>query len=855
MRKGIFVLKVYALLLVTATLSSFIISSVYSQASWPTSWIQIDWDKNENGWKDDWRDVEYAYYQYDDDYLYLKLECYDIPGKEWAVSPDGDARYKWFIDLDGNMYHSGGNIFDAEWLLFVEDTDEDASGEMYLLYEANNDNNFGEYEPWPPANYANYLITSPDVGGWRIVSPDQMEMYVSWAALGNPPSYWITWATDQENPNLDQGPTTDHVDEEEPITIHDVAALSQTPNPTTVTQGSHVTIKVVVENQGTQTESFDVTCYFDTSIVGTLPMTNLYAGYSTTLYFDWDTTGVPPGPYTIEAWADSGAVITEIDETDNWCTTLTTVTIQPQPIHDVAATSQVPDETNVQQGTTVNIDVTVENLGDFTETFDVTCYYDSIQIGTPQTVTSLAPSASTHVFFAWDTTGVVPDVYYTKAMADSGRVISEVDENNNNCTSLATVTVYVPGQPGDLFVDKAKTAVISGPDLPVVGFTTVYELTITVTNPRGSDVVNVVVNDTISSDVSFVSVETPSQGSVTATPPPKIVWNVGTLTPGASATVTFQVSVTPTASGLYCLNHKEDLSASGITLSTPVSDIGDTDVTVNAIVRDVTAMSQIPSSTMVIQGETVAIDVTVQNLGDQSESFDVTCYYDSTLIGTLRVYNLPPSDSETLKFDWDTTGIAPGTYDIKAKADSNNEIDESDEPNNECTNAASVKIVIHDIATISQTPSSTTVTEGETVTIEVVVQNQGTEPETFTVTCYYDNSQTGTAQTVTNLQPSNSITLTFSWDTTGVAPGTYYISAVASPVPDETDTNDNSCTSTTTVTITAPSPPPPPPRPVGGVWVPIDKTELLAPWICLASLMTVVAASVVYVKHRKKTQT
>jgi hypothetical protein len=44
------------------------------------------------------------------------------------------------------------------------------------------------------------------------------------------------------------------------------------------------------------------------------------------------------------------------------------------------------------------------------------------------------------------------------------------------------------------------------------------------------------------------------------------------------------------------------------------------------------------------------------------------------------------------------------------------------------------------------------------------------------------------------------------------------------------------------------------PLPVGGVWVPINKFELLAPWISLVSLMAVAAASIVYVKHRKKQQ-
>jgi hypothetical protein len=47
---------------------------------------------------------------------------------------------------------------------------------------------------------------------------------------------------------------------------------------------------------------------------------------------------------------------------------------------------------------------------------------------------------------------------------------------------------------------------------------------------------------------------------------------------------------------------------------------------------------------------------------------------------------------------------------------------------------------------------------------------------------------------------------------------------------------------------------PPPPPPVGGVWVPINKFQLLAPWIGLASLMTIATASIIYVKHRKKQQ-
>ena len=44
-------------------------------------------------------------------------------------------------------------------------------------------------------------------------------------------------------------------------------------------------------------------------------------------------------------------------------------------------------------------------------------------------------------------------------------------------------------------------------------------------------------------------------------------------------------------------------------------------------------------------------------------------------------------------------------------------------------------------------------------------------------------------------------------------------------------------------------------EPVGGVWTSINKLELLAPWLGLASLITVATISVVYIKYRKKKQT
>jgi len=824
------VLTFLSILLLSSTFAAIRVMPVHAAPTWPSPWIEIDWDRNENGWADDWRDVEYAYYQYDGSYLYLKLKCYALPGSEW---PSGDGRYKWFIDLDNNMYYSGGNVHDAEYLLFVEDTDHNGVGETYLLLDANNDNNFGEYEPWPPANYANYKITDANIGGYRIVAPDQIEMYIRWASIGSPSSYWLFWSTDQQNPNLDQSPTTDRVDEEQRICIDNVAAIDQVPTPTAVMQGQNVTIQVTVENKGTLTETFNVTCYFNNTAIDTKLVSSLAAGHQQILMFGWNTTGIPVGNYSIKAWADSSAAITETDETDNWCTAAAIVTVLPAPVHDVAAVSQVPDKTQVLNGTLVNINVTASNPGDFTETFNVTCHYNSNSIGY-QTVTNLAPKATTSLIFVWDTSGVEHGTYYILSVVDSSNVIAEINEENNNCTSFVAVTVYSTGDMGSIFADKVKTSVISGQDPPVVGSPTVYELTIIVTNIGGSNVTNIVVNETISSDVAFVSAGTPSQGSITALPPPKIIWNVGTLVPGANATLTFRVRATPASPGLLYLNHKEDLLASGIDQlsGNMITDTGHTDTTVTAIVRDVAATQQNPSSTIVPQGDTVAIQVTVKNFGNVSETFDVACYYDSTQISVMRIYNLGAGSQTTVSFAWDTTGVPTGTYSIKAKADSADEIDESNEANNLCTSPITVKVVIHDVAIISQTPSPTTVVKGENVTVAVVVKNEGTEPETFTVSCYYNETLLET-KTVTNLQPNTQTTLSFLWNTSSAQPGTYFINTQASTVPGEKDTSDNACRSSNIVTVSAPALPP-----LTVHIAPLDSTINLGQWVDFTSNVT-----------------
>jgi len=251
MRKGSF--KIWVLLLTILTLS-VPFRFVYSQP-WnpPTTWPAVsdytilDRDTNENGAEDDWRDIEWIGYTSDESYLYLKMHCYGEPGSKWSTN---GSRYKWFIDLTpgSDLYWSGGNVIGAEYLLFVEDTDGDGTGEMYLLPDTDEDGRFDEYEPWPPTPIPG-LITEAPMGGFQITD-NQIEMYISWTSLGfpEPPTpvysedFFLSWATDPANPNLLSGPNTDRVDE-----VLDLMIV-KTVDPSTAFDCDNVTYTYTVTN-------------------------------------------------------------------------------------------------------------------------------------------------------------------------------------------------------------------------------------------------------------------------------------------------------------------------------------------------------------------------------------------------------------------------------------------------------------------------------------------------------------------------------------------------------------------------------------------------------------------------------
>jgi len=100
------------------------------------------------------------------------------------------------------------------------------------------------------------------------------------------------------------------------IHVQDISILSITKSaseayPTWIVPFN---VTVVVENQGTRTETFNVTAYANAIEIGREEVT-LAAGANTTLEFNWNLAGVAEGTYTIRA--EATVLYGEIDTEDN----------------------------------------------------------------------------------------------------------------------------------------------------------------------------------------------------------------------------------------------------------------------------------------------------------------------------------------------------------------------------------------------------------------------------------------------------------------------------------------------------------------------------------------------------------
>lgn len=128
-------------------------------------------------------------------------------------------------------------------------------------------------------------------------------------------------------------------------------------------------------------------------------------------------------------------------------------------VHDIAITKVTSLLITVLPGAVVNINVTVQNDGNFAEVFNVTVYANSLVIGV-QSV-SLGAGSLTTIIFAWNTTGFGKGDY--TILASASAVPEEVNVANNTKVADISFTILTSGHDVAVtHVDPTKTAIGRG---------------------------------------------------------------------------------------------------------------------------------------------------------------------------------------------------------------------------------------------------------------------------------------------------------------------------------------------------------------------------------------------------------
>jgi len=335
-------------------------------------------------------------------------------------------------------------------------------------------------------------------------------------------------------------------------------------------------------------------------------------------------------------------------------------------VDDVAITSVIAYPTEARVGEAVLVNVTVKNIGNLTETFDVTTFYDNVTIGT-QTVSNLTSSTSATLTFEWNTTGVAAGVYVISA--NTSAIPDEINITDNTLTDGQVTLTTAP-----------RASFTFSPATPLPGETITF-------------------NASASYDLS---------GHIVS-----YVWDFGD---GNSS----WIESDPIAHHIY-------VSFGSYLVNLTVTDNDNlTDWvthTVAVYIHDVAIISVTPYPTEVTVGQVVNVSVVAENQGTTTDTFDVSVYRDDTLIETKTVSNLALGTNTTLYFLWNTTGVTLGNYTIKAVATTvPGETDTTDNTKIDGT----VTVMKAPVASFAVTPESPVVGEAATFDASSSTPNGGT---------------------------------------------------------------------------------------------------------------------------------
>jgi KaiC/GvpD/RAD55 family RecA-like ATPase/PKD repeat protein len=385
------------------------------------------------------------------------------------------------------------------------------------------------------------------------------------------------------------------------------------------------------------------------------------------------------------------------------------------------------------------------------------------------------------------------------------RLIPVTVSRNTNGIDYATVNVtmpsgwnYVPGSAYNPYGEAITHYSVAGKDRLKWNLNhdiTKYALNqslvqnyieFNVTAPATPDIYNFTVTASITSFAPRTTIENQHIHAVVMSPPTAAF----TYNPSPSLVnepVTFDASTSSDLDGTiqsYLWDFDDSQTATGTIVNHTYTNTGNYNVTL--AITDNDGLFAIETQIIRICAEpSASFDYSPQiPWVSSSVTFNASTSHDSD--GTISIYQWNFDDGNITEV---SNPIINHVYHTAGSFAVNLTVLDNDGFTNSVSNT--ITIVIRDVAVLNVSPSTTEAQAGQQVSITVTVKNKGTTTETFNVTIYYNDNEIET-QLAQNLAPNAETTLTFIWNTTGLAQdSSYNIKAETSQIEGETNTTDN----------------------------------------------------------------
>lgn len=569
-----------------------------------------------------------------------------------------------------------------------------------------------------------------------------------------------------------------------------------------VEEGQTVVVEVTVTNTGEVEDTQDFALQIDGDTVDEEIGVTVAGGASETVVLEWTTQADDAGEFTAEVVGDH--------DTDQ---------IQGQvlePAFFAVSIDEQASELNVEEGDPVVVEAEITNTGDVDDTQNIVLEIDGDDEDV-HTNLEVTGGATESVTLEWETEDGDADTYSVEVSSDddSAQTTAEVvvppdaefvvtiDEGDSTLEVEATETVVVEAEiqndggeadtqdivleiDGDE-VDRVAdvqvgageteavtlewntgaddagtyTARVSSDDDADTAAVTVQprqEATFAVTIDEAESTLVVEEGQTV-----VVEADVENTGGQTGTQ--DITLHIG----GAEVDVVSDVELTVGASESVILEWETGEGDDGTHDATVASD-DDTD-TVSVEVEPApepayfaVSIDEQNSTLEVDEGDTVIVEATVENTGDEADTQDITLEIEGEQVDVASGVELAGGDTQTVRLEWETEDGDDGTHEATVASEN-----ETDSTNVDVTEVLQTAYFAVDI---DENASTLEVDEGQTIEVVAVIENTGDEADTQDVILEIDGFFEDLAEDV-ELDGGESQTVTLEWETEMGEDGTY----------------------------------------------------------------------------------